>query len=173
MLCMTSIDYILDSALVLLVLLQLKEHRLHISSMLRPLVVVGFACFVYVHSIPTAGNDLVLVAVLALTGGVIGVASGLTLHMRASDDGTVLARAGWKSACFWVLGMGSRFGFAVWISGAGAASLLHFSAAHAITTPHAWTVALLAMAICEVIGRTATVMTRKAQLQTTPALAIA
>jgi hypothetical protein len=173
MLSMTSTDYILDSALVLLVLLQLKEHQLHISSMLRPLVVVGFACLMYVHSIPTAGNDLLLVAVLAVTGGVIGIASGRTLHMHVNETGEVLARAGWASACFWVLGMGSRFGFAVWISGAGAASLMHFSAAHTITTPHAWTVALLSMALCEVVGRTATVMTRKARLQATPTLVIA
>jgi hypothetical protein len=173
MLSMTSTDYILDSALVLLVLLQLKEHPLHISSMLRPLVVVGFACFIYLHTIPTAGNDLVLLAVVALTGGLIGIASGLTLHMHVSETGEVLARAGWASACFWILGMGSRFAFAVWITGAGAASLMHFSAAHTITTPHAWTVALLSMALCEVLGRTATIMTRKARLQTTPTLAIA
>ena len=173
MLSMTTTDYILDSVLVLLVLLQLKEHQLHISSMLRPLAVVGFACFIYLHSIPTAGNDLVLVTVLALTGGLIGTASGRTLHMHVSETGEVLARAGWASACFWILGMGTRFGFAVWISSAGAGWLMHFSAAAAITTPHAWTVALLSMALCEVAARTTTIITRKARLKATPTPAIA
>ena len=39
--------------------------------------------------------------------------------MRRGADGEVLARAGWASAFFWVLGMGSRFAFLVWISHGG------------------------------------------------------
>jgi hypothetical protein len=50
---------------------------------------------------------------------------------------------------------------------------MRFSAAHDITTPHAWTVAPLSMAACEVVGRTATVMVRKNHLQARPALVIA
>lgn len=170
---MTTTDYILDSALVLLVLLQLKEHKLSISSLLRPLVIVGFAVAEYVHGIPAGGNDLVLVATFVLVGSAIGVASGRTLNMRLDDHGQVLAQAGWASACFWVLGMGSRFAFLIWITGGGEGALLHFSQSHQITSPQAWTVALLGMALSEVVGRTATVATRKARLQATPDLAIA
>jgi hypothetical protein len=36
--------------------------------------------------------------------------------MRGGPDGEVLARAGWASAFFWVLGMGSRFAFIFWIT---------------------------------------------------------
>ena len=113
---MTTADYLIDSALVLLVLLQIKERPLTTKLLISPLVIVAIAVVNYLHGIPTARNDLVLVGLLALTGLSIGVASGQTVFMRRDRDGEVLARAGWLSGFFWVLGMGSRLAFLVWIS---------------------------------------------------------
>lgn len=166
---MTTTDYLIDSALVLLVVLQLKERTLTTKSLVRPLIILGVAVTNYLHGIPTAGNDLVLVGVLATVGLLIGTASGVTVFMRRGSGGEVLARAGWASAIFWVLGMGSRFAFAVWVSHGGAATIGSFSAAHAITSGQAWTAALLAMAVFEVTGRTAVLALRREQLQGTPA----
>jgi hypothetical protein len=165
---MTFTNYLLDSALVLLVLLQIKERTLTTRSMIRPFVIVAIAVASYLHGIPTAGNDLVLVAVLAALGGLIGAASGQAMKMRVKD-GTVLARAGFSSAFFWVLGMGSRFGFLIWINGGGASHLTHFSAQHSITSGEAWTVALLAMAVFEVAGRTLVMAARRRHLEVTAA----
>jgi hypothetical protein len=162
---MSTTDYLIDSALVLLVLLQIKERTLTTKTLLRPLVVLAIAVSNYLHGIPTAGNDLVLVAVLAMFGLSIGVASGQTVRMRVGRDGEVLARAGLASAFFWVLGMGSRFAFAVWVSHGGASAIGQFSAQHQITSAEAWTVALLAMAVFEVCGRTLVVAARRHQLQ--------
>jgi hypothetical protein len=162
---MTTTDYLIDSALVLLVLLQVKERTLTTKALVRPLVILTIAVANYLHGIPTAGNDLVLVGVLALLGLSIGVASGQTVLMRRGRAGNVLARAGWASAIFWVLGMGSRFAFAVWISHGGASVVGQFSAQHAITSAEAWTAALLAMAVFEVCGRTLVMATRRHQLQ--------
>jgi hypothetical protein len=163
---MTTTDYLIDSALVLLVLLQIKERKLTTQAIVRPIVIVGIAVLNYFHNIPTAGNDLVLISVLALTGLTIGIASALTVHMRSGDQGDVLARAGWASACFWVLGMGSRFAFLIWITHGGASSITSFSAAHSITSGAAWTDALLSMAVLEVVGRSLTMAVRRRQLQT-------
>ena len=73
----------------------------------------------------------------------IGVASGIAVRMRRGDDGAVLARAGWASAFFWVLGMGSRFAFLdldqPWRRGVDR----QFSAPHSIIGGAAWTDALL------------------------------
>jgi hypothetical protein len=165
---MTTTDYIIDSLLVLLVLLQIKERKLTIHALVRPLVIVGVAVMNYLHGIPTAGNDLVLVAALALLGMLIGVASGQAVLMRRSPDGDVLARAGWVSAFFWVLGMGSRFAFLIWITHGGSPTIASFSAAHSITSGEAWTVALLAMAVFEVCGRTGIMALRRRQTQTAP-----
>jgi hypothetical protein len=165
---MSITDYLIDSALVLLVLLQIKGRPLTTKSLIRPLVIVGIAVLNYLHGIPTAGNDLVLVGVLATLGLLIGAASGQTVQMWRGADGQVIARARWLSGFFWVLGMGSRFAFLIWINNGGAATIGHFSAHHAITSGEAWTVALLAMAVFEVCGRSLLLATRRQQLEGVP-----
>ena len=171
---MTTADYLIDSALVLLVLLQIKERPLTTRALIRPLVLVAIAVANYLHGIPTAGNDFVLVGVLAVQGLSIGVASGQTVSVRRGREGELLARAGWLSGFFWVLGMGSRFAFLVWISHCGAAAIGQFSAQHAITSGKAWTAALLGMAVFEVTGRSVVLAARRRQVeQTVPAAELA
>ena len=169
---MTSTDYIIDSVLVLLVLLQIKERTLTTRTIVRPLVIVGIAVANYLHGIPTAGNDLVLVAILALVGTAIGTASAQTVIMRVGESGNVLARAGWASGFFWVLGMGSRFAFIYWITHSGSSSIAQFSVQHAITA-NAWTVALLAMALFEVVSRSGVMALRRQRLQGGRVVAVA
>jgi hypothetical protein len=170
---MTTTDYLIDSALVLLVLLQIPERKLTTKALIRPLIIVGIAVLNYLHGIPTGGNDLVLVVVLALVGLLIGTASGQAVMMRRDADGDVLARSGWISGFFWVLGMGSRFAFLIWVNNGGAATIGHFSATHSITGGAAWTVALLAMAVFEVCGRSLVQALRRQQIlgRVTPELA--
>ena len=84
--------------------------------------------------------------------------------MRRDRDGDVLARAGWLSGFFWVLGMGSRFAFLIWINNGGASTIGHFSAHHSITGGEAWTVALLAMAVFEVCGRSLLLAARRQRI---------
>jgi hypothetical protein len=165
---MTFTDYLIDSALVLLVLVQLKERRLTTKSIVRPLIIVGIAVANYLHGIPTAGNDLVLVSMLGLLGLIIGMASGQTVLMRRDSDGAVLARARWLSGFFWVLGMGSRFAFLIWVNNGGAETIGRFSVHHSITGGAAWTAALLAMAVFEVGGRALVLAIRRQQLTLAP-----
>ncbi len=157
---MTTTDYLIDSALMLLVLLQIKERPLTTRQLLRPVIIVGIAVASYLHGIPTAGNDLVLAAAFVLIGGAIGVASGQTVLMRRSEAGVPLVRSGWISGFFWVLGMGSRMAFLVWIANGGSGTIASFSAHHSITSGEAWTVALLGMAVAEVLGRTSVLALR-------------
>ena len=162
---MTTTDYLIDSALVLLVLLQVKERPLTNHLLIRPLVILGIAVASYFNGLPTGGNDLVLIGILGVTGAAIGIASGVTVMMRRGSAGEVLMRTGWISGFFWVLGMGSRFAFIYWISHTGAASIASFTAQHSITGQQAWTVALLGMAVFEVAGRTAVLAARRSQIQ--------
>ncbi len=82
---MTTTDYLIDSLLVLLVLLQIKERPLTDKALIRPLIILGIAVATYFNGFPTAGNDLVLVGALAIVGGLIGVASGQTVFMRRGE----------------------------------------------------------------------------------------
>ena len=50
---MTTTDYLIDSALVLLVLLQIKERKLTTQAIVRPIIIVGVAFASYFHSIPS------------------------------------------------------------------------------------------------------------------------
>jgi hypothetical protein len=111
--------------------------------------------------------------VLVLLGLSIGVASGQTVLMRRSASGEVLARSGCASGVFWVLGMGSRFAFLVWVSHGGAGTIAQFSAQHSITSSEAWTSALLAMAVFEVCGRSLVQAARRHRLQGAPAQELA
>jgi hypothetical protein len=166
---MSITDYLIDSVLVLLVLVQIKERKLTTKALVRPVVIFAIAAANYLHGIPTAGNDLVLVGALSLTGLLIGLASAHTVLMRQGADGEVLARAGWLSGFFWVLGMGSRFAFLIWVNNGGAETVGRFSVQHAITGAAAWTAALLLMAAFEVCGRSLLLAARRQQLQGVPA----
>jgi hypothetical protein len=97
-------------------------------------------------------------------GGLIGIASGYTVIFRRTGDGRVLFRAGWLSGIFWVLGMGSRFAFAVWSTHGGASSIASFAERSSIIGHEAWTLALLSMAAFEVLGRTAVLAVRRREL---------
>jgi len=157
---MTITDYILDITLIAIVFRQLRESRLGWHAIAIPLAVCGYVGVHYLHSMPTAGNDLALVALFTGIGVVLGLVSALTTRVRRNAEGHALVKAGWVAAGAWVLGMGFRFGFSLWTSHGGDASLARFSMRHDITSGAAWTDALVLMAFGEVFVRTAILVLR-------------
>ncbi|MFJ2261776.1 hypothetical protein ACIOKD_26145 [Streptomyces sp. NPDC087844] len=156
---MTTTDWITDIALVLVVFRQLREGRLDLRSYLIPLGIVAFVASHYLHTVPSAGNDLLLIGALAGAGAALGIAGGAYTRIR-SADGHLLIKAGAISAVLWVLGMGARMGFQVWVDHGGADDVSRFSATHDITTSQAWVAAFVLMALTEVVTRLATVFVR-------------
>ncbi|WP_328311375.1 hypothetical protein OG432_14610 [Streptomyces sp. NBC_00442] len=156
---MTTTDWLTDIALVLVVFRQLREGRLDLKTFLIPLAIVAFVAQSYLTSIPTAGNDLVLVGALVAAGAVLGVAGGIYTRIRVSGE-HLLIKAGFVSAALWVLGMGARMGFQVWVDHGGASTVARFSATHDITTADAWVAAFVLMAVTEVVTRVATIFIR-------------
>ncbi|MEU0939017.1 hypothetical protein [Embleya sp. NPDC005971] len=156
---MTHADWITDIVLVLVVFRQLREGRLDRKTFLLPLGIVAFVGSEYLHSIPTAGNDTVLIGTLMALGAALGVAGGVFTRIR-SAGGHLLIKAGAVSAVLWVLGMGARMGFQIWVDHGGADHVAHFSLAHDITTDQAWVSAFVLMALTEVVTRVATIFVR-------------
>ncbi len=109
---MTTSEYLLNAAFVLLVLRQAKERELDRRSVIVPLILMFFVGAQYLHTLPTAGNDLVLIVVLALVGLTLGVLGGFATHVRAGGEGVALARVGWIAGGLLVLGIGARMAFA-------------------------------------------------------------
>jgi hypothetical protein len=149
---MTFTDYLVDSLLVLLVLRQLRESRLDRAALLLPFGVMAWVVQEYLHDIPTAGNDLVLIVGLTLVGAAFGAISAATTRVRRDGGKYALVQAGWAAAGVWVLSMGGRFAFAFWASHGGGPALYRFSLDHHLDAS-AWTAALVLMAFAEVLVR--------------------
>ncbi|MDD9381065.1 hypothetical protein M8Z33_31340 [Streptomyces sp. ZAF1911] len=156
---MTTTEWITDIALILIVFRQLREGRLDLKSFLIPLGIVAFVAYSYLDTIPTAGNDLALIAVLVSAGAALGIAGGVYTRIR-TVDGHVLIKAGVVSAVLWVVGMGARMGFQLWVEHGGGADVARFSVTHQITGDKAWVAAFVLMALTEVVTRLATIFVR-------------
>jgi hypothetical protein len=156
---MTTTDYLINAMFVLIVVRQARERQLDLRSAVVPLVLVAFVAHTYIHSIPTAGNDLVLTSVLAGVGVTLGVVSGFATHVRAGDSGLAVARVGWLAGGLLVFGITARMAFEFAVSHGAHHAAASFSIAHQIGAP-AWPVALVSMAVCEVMARIAIVQLR-------------
>ena len=90
---MTITDYLINAMFLLVVVRQARERELDRRSVIVPLILVFFVAQMYLHSIPTAGNDLVLIGLLAAVGLTLGIASGFATHVRAGENGVMVDRA--------------------------------------------------------------------------------
>ena len=150
---MNATGYIISSILVLLVLRQIRETRLDLVSLVLPVVLVGAAAAYYLHSVPTAGHDVLLDVTLGSVGLALGALCALATRLRRGPDGAALAKAGVIAAVLWVAGIGARMAFSLWSGHGGAPHIASFSIAHQITGASAWVAALVIMALAEVLAR--------------------
>lgn len=150
---MSATDYLINAALVAMVIRQVVGRRMTVSNLIFPLVVVGWAATNFLHGVPTAGNDLWLVAAGTAAGAALGIGCGLATGIHLDSTGAAVAKAGWLAAVLWVAGVGSRMAFAVVATNGGGQAIGRFSIAHHITSSEAWVAALVLMALAEVVGR--------------------
>jgi hypothetical protein len=151
---MTITEYLMNIALVSLVVLQIRGHKITAARLLVPVVMTFWFVSQILHTIPTAGNDVLLEGSLALVGAGLGVAAGFATSIRRLGEGA-FAKAGAVAAVLWVLGIGARVAFSLWVTHGGQPTVARFSAAHHITSGHAWAAAFILMAVVEVSTRTA------------------
>ena len=109
---MTTTDYLINAGFIFMVCLQARERRLDRRALVIPLVLLFFVAQQYLHTIPTTGNDLVLIGLLAGAGLSLGLLSGFATHVRPGSDGFALARVGWVAGGLLVAGISSRVVFA-------------------------------------------------------------
>jgi hypothetical protein len=160
---MTTTDYLINAVFIFFVLRQVHERRVDLRSFLVPLVIVFFVAGNYVHSIPTSGNDLVLVGALIGVGLVLGVAGGFATQVRRASDGNVLARVGWIAGGLLIAGVLARMVFVFFVNNGGAAAIRSFSIDNHLTAA-AWPLALVAMALVEIVVRQGMVQIRAHRL---------
>ncbi len=156
---MTTSDWIIDIALIFIVVRQLRAERLTTRFVLLPLGIVAYVAHSYLHALPTAGNDLVLIGLCVLLGSALGLAGGLLTRVTARG-GEAYVQARFGAAALWVGSMAARLGFIVWITHSGQGDLMRFSADHHITGATTWQDALVLLALSEVLVRVGTIVIR-------------
>jgi hypothetical protein len=160
-----AVNYILDAALILMVVFQMRGRTLSIRQLLLPVAIVAYFALDYLKTFPTAGNDVVMEVSGAVLGAALGVGCGMATRVTARDDGVPVARAGWLAAGLWLFGMCGRLFFQIWVEhGGGAATIGAFSSANGITSAAAWADCLVLMALAEVLGRTVVLAVQGARL---------
>lgn len=136
-----------------------------------PLVIVAAAVVGFLVPLPTAGNDLGLVALFGAIGVALGVAAAAVTRLE-HRDGVLTATAGLAFAGLWVLMIGARIAFAQWATGPGSTTVGLFSRDHLITGADAWTAAFVVMALGMVLARTVVLAVRAYRLATSSAVAV-
>lgn len=147
-------DYLLNIALIALVVRQMRGRPLTTFNLILPLALVAGAAAVYLRGFPTGGKDLVLELGGAAVGLLLGIGCAMTTAVRPGPGGVAVAKAGVVAAGLWIVGVGARLGFELYATHGGAAAIRRFSVAHQITSAEAWVSALLLMALCQVVTRT-------------------
>jgi len=145
--------YVINAILVLMVIRQIREHSLDLRSLAIPVLAVGVAAVLFLHSVPLGGSDIALELACVLAGATLGAIGGLSTHLRRGPDGRPMGRAGWLAASMWVGGVGARLAFAVAASNGAGPAIARFSVANHITGSAAWVAALIMMALADVLTR--------------------
>jgi hypothetical protein len=165
----TTSAYIINAILVLLVVRQIREHRMDLRGLAGPVAAVGAAAVFFLHAVPTGGHDVLLEAACVIAGAIMGGLSGRFTHLRRGRDGQVLGHAGWVSASLWVAGVGARMAFVFAATHGLGPAIGRFSAAHDITSAQAWAAALVLMALADVLTRLTVLFVRSRRLAATAA----
>jgi hypothetical protein len=163
--------YLVSASLILLVIRQIREHPLDARSLAVPVLAVGAAAVMFLHSVPAGGSDLALEAAGVAAGVAMGAVGGLATRLRLGADGRPLGRAGVLAASMWIGGVGARLAFAVADGNGAGPAIARFSIAHHITGSAAWVAALVMMALADVLTRLAVIWVRGRRLAAGPAAA--
>ena len=145
--------YVINAVLVLMVIRQIREHPLDLRSLAGPVLAVGAAAVLFLHSVPGGGNDVVLELACVAAGATMGAVGGLATKLRHGSGGRALGRAGWLAASLWITGVGARMAFAIAAGNGAGPAIARFSIAHQITGSAAWVAALTRLAVIYVRGR--------------------
>jgi hypothetical protein len=152
--------YLINAILVLLVIRQIREHSLDLRALAVPVLAVGAAAVMFLHSVPGGGNDIALELLGVSAGAAMGAVGGLATRLRRGADGRPLGRAGAVAASMWVAGVGARMAFAFAATHGAGPAIGRFSIAHHITGSAAWVAALVMMALADVLTRLVVVCLR-------------
>lgn len=153
-------NYLISLGILALMLFTgLGTHEFTGKRLARPVVIVLAVAAFYLHSFPTAGNDVQLVLVFLAAGVVLGIVSGLFVRVRQEEStGKILTTAGFGFAAIWIAVTVGRMLFIYGADHWFTAGLVSFSRTHLITGADAWTAAFVTLSLAMVLARLAVLM---------------
>jgi hypothetical protein len=158
---MSTLDYILAAALLVLILWNMRPHELTDRRLRRPVIIAAVLCLVFLHSVPTTGADGVLVAIGVLAGIGCGTVSALATHVERDEAiGTIVAAASPLAVGVTAVALAGRIAFAVAATNGFGPAIGRFSASVGIHSQQAWVAALVLMAAADLVAR-ATILWRR------------
>lgn len=164
---MTASDYLLGLGAMAIVLWGMRSHELTDRRLRRPLIIAPVVCVAFLHSIPTAGADVALVAAGVLTGIACGAIGGLATRLECDRSGAIVATGTALAVAVTGGAFTARFAFAVAATNGLGPAIGRASQALDITSARAWIAALVLMAVCDLTVRALVLWQRRATLRAT------
>src|SRR3954468_23070255 len=110
---MSTTDYVVDILLIVVIFRQLRERPYTLRTTILPIGIMVWAGFHYLRGFDIAGNDLVLITLLALSGLALGAASGATTFMWLDESraysAVLVSTPASPGSSAWVLALHSPF----------------------------------------------------------------
>jgi hypothetical protein len=161
---MTATDYLIGLGAMAIVLWGMRSHELTDRRLRRPLIIAAVVCVAFLHSIPTAGADVALVAVGVLTGIACGAIGGLATQLERDGSGAIVATGTPLAVAVTGGAFAARFAFAVAATNGLGPAIGRASHSLNITSAQAWVAALVLMAVCDLVTRALVLWQRRATL---------
>jgi hypothetical protein len=154
---MTTSDYLLSFGLLAFILYtNLGTKALTRRRFTVPLIAIAVAASVYLHGVPTAGNDLTFILLAAAAGIAFGAVTGLLSRLDRNPQGQLITRAGAAFATVWIVVVSGRVLFGYGAMHWWRVPIIHFSMHYQLTGP-AYPAAFVVMALTMVLARLAVI----------------
>lgn len=152
-------EWIISIALIAVVVRQVRGRKLTLVGLLWPVPLVAWGALEYLGGVPADLADWAFVAALVGVGLALGAGCALLTRLYR-EGGVVKARAGWLAAALWIAGMSARLAFGLFATNGGGHAVATWSADLGLHAVGTWASALIAMALVEVLVRSAVLFVR-------------
>ncbi|WP_431044266.1 hypothetical protein ACQUSR_21750 [Streptomyces sp. P1-3] len=157
--------------LIIILATDIGRRRITTMRMVRSVIAVAVVIAIFVHSLPTQGNDLSLQLVGVGVGVICGLIAGTLLPAYRHESGEIYTIGGIGYALVWVVLSCGRIVFAYGAEHWFTADLIRFSIENKISGEDTYANAFVFMSLAMVLTRTAVLLTKMRKVRAASAQA--
>ncbi|MFE1755090.1 hypothetical protein [Streptomyces anandii] len=157
---------LIASATILTIILAADLGRRKVTNMrmLRSILAVAIVIALFVHSLPTAGNDVSLQLVGIGAGAICGLIAGALLPAHRDDSGQIYTTGGVGYAVLWIVLSSARVLFAYGTEHWFPQGIIKFSIDYKLSGQDVYANAFVFMSLAMVLARTGVLLARRHRL---------